>query len=516
MKSFFVLCFLVGAASSIPSRKTTLREYLEDLSNPDPLTRRQASDDAADVAADLDCANVCPPLPTLNLDATCDGNKWAPNYESKDGCECLTEYRCCSDSCDPVNEEQCWEDGKKGYYYGMKAKDCCDCPVIKCGPCIKPAPKEEVCGKKPKYPLKCYEYIPEASMDNVTACFKASCSYDPPAPPEDENCDTDCMTTETKSTECGADYKVCKKNRDKNECPNRSLNKAKKKLEQKTGLGSHCFKEPEQVIDPVGGKYAETSGTSEGPGCLEGNGVNYRGSIAVTETGKPCQAFTSQSPHSHNYTPEKYPNSGLVGNSCRNPSVNERPWCYTTTSTRWEYCDIPSCTVADMKCKPCKKWIFEKKNCTKMNEKARMEDCHMAGTDELDKKCFTKTITPDSCKCEHATCQREENVDEKNKFEPEDKCPKNHKKVTGVTICMKARDVCIQCNPVVEPTCDIGSFVSDDTDCNGCPIKRCEKFSIYAINEACDCGLYEEFDQTFYCTCTQDDKDILESVKLDG
>jgi len=506
MKSFLVLCVLVGATSAfIPSRKTTLREYLEALPEPDALAKRQAD---ADVPADLDCANVCPPLPTLDLSATCEGNKWAPNYESKDGCECLTEYKCCSDSCDPVSEEQCWEDGKKGYYYGMKAKDCCDCPVIKCQPCIKPAPKEEVCGKKPKYPLKCYEYIAEATMDNVTACFEASCSYNPPDPPKDENCDADCMSTDTKSTECGADYKVCKKNRGKSECPNSDKNKAKQKILSETGLGGHCFEEPDKVVDPLGGKYADPVG--DAGKCGREENIDYPGNdIPMGNVDRQrirgCQKLCHSLPNCAGFTFDKqarynrncYPKTKMANRKALNGAVSG-------------ICELGG---DDMECKPCKKWIFEKKNCTKMNEQARMEDCHMAGTDELDKKCFTKTITPDSCKCEHATCQRKDDVDEQNKFEPDDKCPKNHKKVTGVTICMKARDLCVQCPAVIEPTCGLGSFASDDTDCNGCPIKRCEKFSIVALKGACDCGLYEAYDNTLYCTCTEEDKAGLADLK---
>ncbi|KAJ1155251.1 hypothetical protein NDU88_007986 [Pleurodeles waltl] len=84
----------------------------------------------------------------------------------------------------------------------------------------------------------------------------------------------------------------------------------------------------------------------ETPGlqCLTGNGQSYVGSIAVTVSGKACQAWSAQSPHVHSRTPENYPCKSLDKNYCRNPDGETRPWCYTTDpATRWEYCKIPSC-----------------------------------------------------------------------------------------------------------------------------------------------------------------------------
>merc|ERR1712045_68386 len=56
-----------------------------------------------------------------------------------------------------------------------------------------------------------------------------------------------------------------------------------------------------------------------------------------TESGKQCQYWNLDYPHSHDY------NSEGSHNFCRNPDNAEKPWCYTTDSSkRWEYCDCPT------------------------------------------------------------------------------------------------------------------------------------------------------------------------------
>ncbi|KAI8482588.1 hypothetical protein Bbelb_396550 [Branchiostoma belcheri] len=80
--------------------------------------------------------------------------------------------------------------------------------------------------------------------------------------------------------------------------------------------------------------------------CQEGNGASYRGTVSVTETGKTCQRWDSQTPHEHDYTPADYPSAGLEENYCRNPDDDTRVWCYTTDpDTRWDYCDVPVCAT---------------------------------------------------------------------------------------------------------------------------------------------------------------------------
>ncbi|KAL2081958.1 hypothetical protein ACEWY4_021776 [Coilia grayii] len=78
--------------------------------------------------------------------------------------------------------------------------------------------------------------------------------------------------------------------------------------------------------------------------CATGDGINYRGTVSVTVSGKACQMWSAQFPHKHSRTPENYPCKGLEVNYCRNPDSERSPWCYTSDSeTRWEYCKVPSC-----------------------------------------------------------------------------------------------------------------------------------------------------------------------------
>lgn len=72
---------------------------------------------------------------------------------------------------------------------------------------------------------------------------------------------------------------------------------------------------------------------------------DYRGTISVTEDGDECQDWDAQSPQKHGYKPRGRPLSGLRSNYCRNPSSDERAWCYTTNpDKRWGYCDVPRCS----------------------------------------------------------------------------------------------------------------------------------------------------------------------------
>ena len=67
-------------------------------------------------------------------------------------------------------------------------------------------------------------------------------------------------------------------------------------------------------------------------------GSDYDGSVSVTVSGRTCQHWSDQSPHSHG-------NGDEDENYCRNPDGEpEGVWCYTTDpGKRWEYCDVPEC-----------------------------------------------------------------------------------------------------------------------------------------------------------------------------
>ncbi|KAK3088625.1 hypothetical protein FSP39_021462, partial [Pinctada imbricata] len=69
-------------------------------------------------------------------------------------------------------------------------------------------------------------------------------------------------------------------------------------------------------------------------------GVEYKGTLNITESGYTCQAWSAQTPHTHSYGDRL----GDQENYCRNPDDDDRPWCYTTSSgKRFEYCNVPHC-----------------------------------------------------------------------------------------------------------------------------------------------------------------------------
>ncbi|XP_005347942.2 hepatocyte growth factor-like protein isoform X2 [Microtus ochrogaster] len=78
--------------------------------------------------------------------------------------------------------------------------------------------------------------------------------------------------------------------------------------------------------------------------CVSCNGEDYRGQVDVTESGRECQRWDLQHPHSHPFQPDKFLDKALNDNYCRNPDGSERPWCYTTDpNIQREFCDLPSC-----------------------------------------------------------------------------------------------------------------------------------------------------------------------------
>ena len=74
------------------------------------------------------------------------------------------------------------------------------------------------------------------------------------------------------------------------------------------------------------------------------NGAYYTGNLNKTGSGRTCQKWTSQSPHSHSRTAGNYPNRGIGNhNYCRNPDGENSIWCYTDNrGYRWERCNTNS------------------------------------------------------------------------------------------------------------------------------------------------------------------------------
>jgi hypothetical protein len=80
---------------------------------------------------------------------------------------------------------------------------------------------------------------------------------------------------------------------------------------------------------------------------LTEQGTEYHGKVSMTKSGQVCQAWSSQTPHSHEHTSTaKFMERNITAaaNYCRNPDGSVGPWCYTTDpNIQREYCDIPLC-----------------------------------------------------------------------------------------------------------------------------------------------------------------------------
>jgi len=100
---------------------------------------------------------------------------------------------------------------------------------------------------------------------------------------------------------------------------------------------------PPYTVDRIQLHYEERTYKLENEGCFnQANGVDYRGELSTTTSGKTCQKWTDQTPQEHSRLPENYPYGGLGDhNYCRNPDAEPQPWCYTTDpDTRWDYCNV--------------------------------------------------------------------------------------------------------------------------------------------------------------------------------
>ena len=111
------------------------------------------------------------------------------------------------------------------------------------------------------------------------------------------------------------------------------------------GERAWCY--TETVAESTGERweYCDVPECDSTCGSVDEKQADYRGTIHKTNSGKTCQKWTEQSPHTHEMTPENKPDSGLAGhNNCRNPDGGDKAWCYTTDpDTRWEYCNVDNC-----------------------------------------------------------------------------------------------------------------------------------------------------------------------------
>nr|XP_022312335.1 uncharacterized protein LOC111117490 [Crassostrea virginica] len=98
-------------------------------------------------------------------------------------------------------------------------------------------------------------------------------------------------------------------------------------------------------LDGFSGDTCEIENLTAEADCKRTNtGWEYVGKRNITTSGRTCQTWSSDSPHSHSF-------NDLPENYCRNPDREPSPWCYTTDpNKRWEYCSISDCVTPPLEC----------------------------------------------------------------------------------------------------------------------------------------------------------------------
>jgi hypothetical protein len=108
------------------------------------------------------------------------------------------------------------------------------------------------------------------------------------------------------------------------------------------GFSSNFWDGVSEVKDTKEGSAREGKASAEEcDETLKGKkDMGYRGCQDKTVSGRTCQAWSKQSPHTHPNKPSKKKGYGLAGNNyCRNPDGKKTIWCYTTDAKkRFELC----------------------------------------------------------------------------------------------------------------------------------------------------------------------------------
>ncbi|KAH3702837.1 hypothetical protein DPMN_077863, partial [Dreissena polymorpha] len=78
--------------------------------------------------------------------------------------------------------------------------------------------------------------------------------------------------------------------------------------------------------------------------------TEWRGMLTHTVSGRECQLWSLDTPHTHNFNDrQRFANGEIVTeakNYCRDPDGEGTPWCYTNDpGRRWEFCPVPMCTA---------------------------------------------------------------------------------------------------------------------------------------------------------------------------